>query len=196
MERKIAYLMMILWTGVAGIILAQERTWDLDPGHSDIGFTTNFMLISTVSGEFNHYDATIVTEGTDFEGANIRVTIQSGSIDTDNDMRDEDLRGESFLYVEEYPEITFESLSFTGTSEDLYELEGDLTIRGVTRRETLQARYSGTVTENDQLRAGFRVTGTIDRFDYGVDWNSTFSGGLVVGREVRIRCEVSLVSEK
>ncbi|MFO7934106.1 MAG: YceI family protein [Bacteroidales bacterium] len=194
MKGKIAYLTIILCTGAAGIMVAQERTWDLDPGHSDIGFTANFMLVSTVSGEFTDYTGTIVTEGTDFEGADIRITIRSGSIDTDNDLRDEDLRGESFLYVEEYPEITFESISFTGTSEDLYELEGELTIRGVTRRETLQARYNGTVSGEDQLRAGFRVTGTIDRFDYGVDWNSTFSGGLVVSREVRIRCAVSLVS--
>lgn len=196
MKVKIAYLMIILWTGTSGIMVAQERTWDLDPGHSDIGFTANFMLVSTVSGEFTDYDANIVTEGTDFEGADIRVTIRSGSIDTDNDLRDEDLRGESFLYVEEYPEITFESISFASTSGDHFELEGDLTIRGVTRRETLDARYNGTVSEEGQLRAGFQVTGTIDRFDYGVDWNSTFSGGLVVSREVRIRCEVSLVSEK
>ncbi len=175
---------------------AQEKSWTIDQAHSTIGFSAEFMNVSTVSGKFREYSVAVTTDGNDFAGADIRVSIDVRSIDTDNDLRDKDLLSENFLYAGEYPKISFENQTFRKTSEDTYEMQGDLTIREVTREESFHVISKGVVSDGDTLRAGFSVEGSIDRFDYNVDWNKVFGKGFVVSEKVGIQCNVTLLRVK
>jgi polyisoprenoid-binding protein YceI len=153
------------------------------------------MKISEVAGQFTEYGGTIESDGEEFTDAQIKVTIQASSIDTDNKKRDKHLRAEDFFYVEEYPEITFKSESLSKVSDNKYKLVGTLTIRDVSRKETFDVEHTGTVEAMGATRAGFKVTGSIDRFDYNVDWDRSFGQGLVVGREIGINANVQLIKQ-
>ncbi|MFO7850956.1 MAG: YceI family protein [Bacteroidales bacterium] len=184
---------LILSIAISGLIQAQEASWSMDNDHSMIQFKTNYMGITEVTGQFSEYIVTVIQEDENFENANIEVTIQSSSIDTDNDRRDEHLRSEDFIYAEQYPEITFKSTSFVNTGGDNYKLTGDLTIRGISRVEEFDVVYNGMIEQEDMTRAAFKLTGSIDRYDYDVDWNRSFTKGLVVSKEIEIICDVLLV---
>lgn len=184
---------LILSIAISGLMQAQEASWSMDNDHSMIQFKTNYMGITEVTGQFSEYIVTVIQEGEDFENANIEVTIQASSIDTDNDRRDEHLRSEDFIYAEQYPEITFKSTSFVNTGGDNYKLTGDLTIRGISRVEEFDVVYNGMIEQEDMTRAAFKLTGSIDRYDYDVDWNRSFTKGLVVSKEIEIICDVLLV---
>lgn len=184
---------LIISIVMSGFLQAQETTWSIDKDHSKVQFKATYMGITEVTGQFTEYIATVVPEGENFENADIEVTIQATSIDTDNDRRDEHLRSEDFIYAEEYPEIKFKSTSFTNTGGDNYKLTGDLTIRGITRSEEFDVVYNGMIEQEDMSRAAFRLTGSIDRYDYDVDWNRSFTKGLVVSKEIEIVCDVLLV---
>ncbi len=187
-------LIAMIWSLPA--LNAQNKMWTIDPDHSRIQFKALYMSITDVYGVFKDYSSAIITEGNEFEGASIEVTIQVESIDTDNDRRDGHLRSEDFFYAEKYPEIHFKSLSFSKEKDNTYRLEGELTMRGVTHNETFNAVYNGMVDLEDQQRVAFKLNGTVNRFDYNIDWNKSFTSGLIVGEEIEIICEVSLVSNE
>jgi len=193
--KKIGLLVSIsILMNISGF--SQKAKWSVDPDHSNIQFSATYMSVSEVSGNFKTYSGTVLSGKEDFTDAEISVTIQAGSIDTDNDKRDNHLKSDDFLYAEEYPEITFTSSSLKKMDGKNYQMKGELTIRGVTREETLDVEYSGIVEAMEKTRAGFKVTGTIDRFDYNVDWNKSFTKGLVVSKEIDITCNVNLVKEQ
>ncbi len=175
---------------------SQKTKWSFDQPHTNIQFSATYLGVSDVTGKFKAYSGTILSGKEDFTDAEINITIQAGSIDTDNDKRDDHLKSEDFLYVEEYPEITFTSSSLKKMDGKKYQMKGDLTIRGITREETLQVEYFGIVKAMEKTRAGFKVSGTINRFDYEVDWNKSFTKGLVVSKEIEIICDVNLVKEQ
>jgi polyisoprenoid-binding protein YceI len=180
------------------ITVFAATTWRFDPSHTKIGFTATHMKISEVNGQFKEYDGTIRTGGKkDFSNAEIEISIDATSIDTDNKKRDKHLKGEDFFNTEKYPAIRFESKSLAKVEGDEYRLKGDLTIRGTTQEETFTAIYNGTVTGmRGKTRSGWQITGAINRFDYGVQWDKTLdSGGLVVGKEVDINCDVELIEQ-
>ncbi|MFW5835440.1 MAG: YceI family protein [bacterium] len=191
--KKRYIITLMLSIAISGFMQAQEASWSMDNDHSMIQFKANYMGITEVTGQFSEYIVTVIQEGEDFENANIEVTIQASSIDTDNDRRDEHLRSEDFIYAEQYPEITFKSTSFVNTGGDNYKLTGDLTIRGISRVEEFDVVYNGMVEQEDMTRAAFKLTGSIDRYDYDVDWNRSFARGLVVSKEIEIICDVLLV---
>lgn len=184
---------LILSIAISVFMQAQKTSWSIDENHSKIQFKTNYMAITEVSGQFSEYIVTVIQEGENFENADIEVTIQASSIDTDNDNRDEHLRSEDFIYVAQYPEIKFKSTSFINTGGDNYKLTGDLTIRGISRSEEFDVVYNGMIEQEDMTRAAFKLTGSIDRYDYDVDWNKSFTKGLVVSKEIEIVCDVLLV---
>lgn len=167
----------------------------MDKDHSKIQFKATYMGITEVTGQFSEYIVTVIQDGENFEHADIEVTIQASSIDTDNDKRDEHLRSEDFIYAEQYPEITFQSTSFVNKGDDNYTLKGKLTIRGVSRSEEFDVIYNGMIEQEDMTRAAFKLTGSIDRYDYEVDWNRSFTKGLVVSKEIEIVCDVLLVKQ-
>ncbi len=181
---------------VTSLINAQskESVWVVDKAHSKIGFSVTHLLISEVEGYFKDFEIKVVTDRDDFENAKIEFTAKTASIFTDNDRRDEHLRSDDFFNAEKFPEMKFVSKSFKKTGKNKYRLVGDLTIRDVTKQVTLDVVYNGTIKDPwGNLKAGFNVTGQLNRFDYGLKWNAlTELGGAVVDKIVKIRIHVEL----
>ncbi|MCX7986517.1 MAG: YceI family protein [Bacteroidales bacterium] len=179
-----------------GFVQAQSR-WQVDKAHSTVKFSVEHLVISEVEGSFRNFDGTIVSKNDDFTGADIEFTVDVNSINTDNDMRDNHLKGDDFFNVAKYPKMTFKSKSFKKISGNKYELVGDLTIRNVTKTVKFDVVYGGTVKDPfGNTKAGFRASTVINRFDYGLKWNAlTEAGGAVVGSDVNVslKLEFSLV---
>jgi len=173
-------------------------TWKIDPTHSEIAFKIKHLVITTVTGYFRSFDATVTTDQeTDFTTAKVECRIDTASIDTNQSQRDEHLRSADFFDAETYPHITFVSTGVERKGDDAYVLHGDLTIRGTTHPITLNAELGGTVTDPyGNFKAGFEVSGTISRKEFGLTWSAvTEAGAVVVSDDVRIQASVQLVKQ-
>lgn len=164
------------------------NVWKIDPVHSEIKFKVKHLVISTVSGNFDKFDALIESENEDFSEARITFEADANSINTKNEMRDGHLKSADFFDSANHPKIVFTSRSFEKNGEDSYKLTGDMTMRGVTKEINLDVVYNGTAKDmygNDI--AGFEITGKLNRFDFGLAWNTlTEAGGIAVGSEIKI----------
>ncbi len=171
--------------------------WSLDPAHSSIQFKVKHLMIATVTGTFNNFEAAVDSDGEDFTTARITFRADANSISTLNDQRDTHLKSADFFDTEKHPKIIFQSTSVTKKSDENYELNGDLTIRGITKPITLDAEFTGMVKDPwGNQKAGFVVKGKINRKDWGLNWNTALeTGGVLVSDEVRINCEVELQKE-
>ncbi|MEP0860633.1 MAG: YceI family protein [Ignavibacterium sp.] len=173
-------------------------TWKIDPAHSEIKFKVKHLVVSTVTGQFKVFDATVESEKSDFSDAKISFWADVNSIDTRNEQRDAHLKSADFFDAVNHPKIVFESKAINKKSDNEYEVVGDLTIRGVTKEIKLNVTYNGTVKGfGGGEVAGFEMTGKLNRFDYGLQWNAlTEAGGIVVGDEVKIEisCELTKVN--
>ena len=139
---------------------AQTTGWKVDKSHSKISFDVSHMVISSVTGFFKDYNIEFKSNKDDFTGSDISFTAKVASIDTDNEKRDEHLRGADFFDVENYPQIKFVGKSFTKVDDKNYKLVGDFTLHGVTKEITLDVEYKGTVNDPwGGTRAGFKLTG-------------------------------------
>lgn len=166
--------------------------WGIDTTHSEITFKVKHLVISTVTGNFNEFDANIETDNEDFEDANITFEAVIDSINTGNEDRDNHLKSDDFFNASEFPKLTFESTSFTKTGEGEFKLVGDLTIRGTTKTVELDVEYGGTVVDPyGNTKAGFDITGKINRKEFGLKWNAvTEAGSVVVSDEVKLNLNV------
>jgi polyisoprenoid-binding protein YceI len=164
------------------------KTWKIDPAHSEINFKVKHLVVSTVTGHFSKFDATIETNKEDFSDAKINFEADINSIDTKNEQRDGHLKSADFFDAEKHPKMTFISKSIKKISDHELEVTGNLTLRGVTKEITLDVIYNGTVAGfGGSQVAGFEVRGKLNRFDYGLQWNAlTEAGGVVVSNEVKI----------
>ena len=162
--------------------------WKIDPTHSEINFKVKHLVISTVTGNFNSFDATIETNKADFSDAKIKFDADINSINTKNEQRDAHLKSVDFFDAQNHPKMTFVSTSVNQTSDYELQVKGFLTIRGVKKEIMLNVIYNGTVTGFAGTEvAGFEVRGKINRFEYGLQWNAlTEAGGVVVSNEVKI----------
>jgi len=178
-------------------IFAQTK-WNFDFAHSEVGFSVTHMLISETDGFFKDYTGSIVTTGDNFENAQINFEAKTASIFTDNEKRDKHLASPDFFDAEKYPTLTFVSTSFTKVDDKNYKLVGNLTIKEVTKEVTLDVKYNGTINDPwGNTRAGFKVSGEVDRFTYGLTWNAALeTGGLVVSKEVDLNIKIELIKEK
>lgn len=183
---------------VAGGLNAQTAKWGFDKSHSSVNFTVDHMVVSEVVGSFNKFDGTILSDKADFTDMKIDFTIETASINTANEGRDKHLCSADFFDAATFPTITFKSTSVAKISDKAYKVTGDLTMRGVTKTISLDVTYGGTVTDPyKNTRAGFKVTGVIDRTAFGVNWSKTMdAGGLVVSNEVGITARVEIVKAK
>lgn len=172
-------------------------TYKIDPAHSEIAFKVKHMMIATVSGNFTQFDATLQTEAPDFNNATISFEADVNSINTNNEQRDGHLKSEDFFAAEKFPKLTFVSKSFTKEDEDEYKLVGDLTIRGVTKTVELAVEYGGTMTDPyGQIKAGFDISGKINRKEFGLSWGVvTEAGGVVVSDDVKLHLSVQMVKQ-
>jgi len=169
--------------------------WLIDNAHSKIRFSVSHLVITDVEGSFNSYDGKLVTESGDFSGSKIHLSIDVASIDTDNEKRDEHLKAPDFFNAKKYPQITFDSKSFERIDEKKYKMVGDLTIKGITKEVILNVIYNGTVKSpmDGTMKAGFKVSGEISRFDFGLKWHKTMeTGGAIVGETVTLTCNIEL----
>lgn len=144
--------------------------WKNDKPHSQLGFTITHLGIADISGVFKNFEVTINSSKPDFSDATIEMTADVASIDTEVEMRDNHLRSADFFEVEKYPTLSFKSTGLTAAGNNKYKLTGNLTLHGVTKPVTLDLWYRGSI-ENPQSKkptAGFQVTGTIKRSDFGI----------------------------
>lgn len=174
---------------------ATKTTWGIDTAHSEIHFKVKHMMVSTVTGAFNTFEGKVETETEDFDGASISFSADVDSIDTKNKQRDEHLKSDDFFNAENYPKLTFQSKSFTKKEDGQYALVGDLTIRDNTREVVLETIYNGTVVDPyGQTKAGFELSGKINRKDFGLQWSAvTEAGGIVLSDDVRLVLNVQLI---
>jgi len=168
--------------------------WSVDKSHSKTGFSVSHLVIAEVEGKFNSFDGKILSKDDSFSDAQIDFTIDVNSIDTDNDGRDKHLKSDDFFNAEKFPKITFKGKSFTKVGDKKYKLIGDFTMRDVTKEIALDVKFNGLVKDPwGNTKAGFKVTGEVNRFDYGLKWSkSVETGGLVVGDMVQLLINLEL----
>lgn len=179
--------------------LNAQTEWSFDKSHSNVKFTVTHLMISEVDGFFSGYEGKVVTQKDDnLEGATIDFTIDVATINTDNNMRDNHLKSDDFFNAEKFPKITFKSSKVTKVGDKKYKVTGKLTMRDVTKEVTLDVNYLGSVKDPyGNTKAGYKVSGSVDRFDYGLKWNTlTELGGSVVDKTVNIAINAQLVQKK
>ncbi len=179
-------LTTILSLAVSTMAFAQTN-WKLDNSHSNVKFAVEHLAVSETEGNFKSFDGTLVSKNADFTDADITFTVDVKSINTDNEMRDKHLQGDDFFNAEKYPQMKFKSSSFKKVSGNKYILEGDLTIRDVTKKVKFDVVYRGTQKDPyGNTKAGFKATGSIKRMEYGLKWNVMTEAISVVADEVNI----------
>lgn len=164
-------------------------TWKMDSAHSEVKFKVRHLVVSTVTGNFDQFSATVESSKPDFTDAKISFEADVNSINTKNEHREGHLKSPDFFDAANHPKITFVSKSFAKKSGDEYELIGDLTIRETTKEIKLVVAYNGTVKGfgGSFDVAAFEVTGKINRQDFGLKWSAlTETGGVVVSDDVKI----------
>lgn len=172
-------------------------TWKLDPAHSELTFKVKHLMISHVKGEFQKFDGQLVSKGNDFNKAKIKAIVDSRSIYTNNPERDEHLRSMDFFDANLYKQLQFKGTGFEKLDEENYKLTGLLTIKGTTKEVVLEVDYGGIMTDPaGQVKAGFSVSGKINRKDWGLKWNAALgNGGVLVSDEVRINGELQFIKQ-
>ena len=171
--------------------------WKIDPGHSEIQFKVKHLVISTVTGTFKTFSGEVYSETGDFDNASVRFSIDVDSVDTNQPQRDAHLKTGDFFEAEKYPQISFESNSFKKISGNEYKLEGDLTMRGVTKPVSLNVEFGGSAKDlQGNIKYGFEVTGTINRKQFGVSFNAlTDTGGLALGEDIKLIANIQVAQE-
>jgi len=162
--------------------------WKIDPVHSEINFRVKHLVVSTVTGTFAKFDASIEANKDDFSDAKFSFEADVNSISTKNEQRDGHLKSLDFFDAANHPKMTFVSKSVKKLSDFELQVVGDLSMRGVTKEISLNVIYNGTVAGLGGAKvAGFEVKGKVNRFDFGLQWNAlTEAGGVMVSNEVRI----------
>ena len=169
-----------------------KTKWNIDPTHSEISFKVKHMMISTVTGHFQDFDASVRTDNDNFNNADFNFTARIDSITTKNSDRDAHLKSDDFFNADAYPEMTFKSTSFDGNS-----LFGDLTIRDITKEISLDVDFNGiAVDPYGQTKAGFEITGSINRKDFNLTWSAvTEAGSIVVSDTIKLIVDLQFIKE-
>lgn len=169
-----------------------QSTWNLDPAHSEIMFKVKHMMITNVKGSFDSFTIDVTSPSDDFIGSQVDVSIATSSINTRNEQRDAHLKSADFFDAEQFPEIHFKAHSLSQVSGSDYALNGDLTIKGVTKPVSLDVEFGGIQKDPwGNLKAGFTVEGKIKRSEFGLSWNAALeTGGVMVSDEVKLSAEI------
>jgi polyisoprenoid-binding protein YceI len=172
-------------------------TWKIDPSHSDVLFKVKHLMITTVTGQFSSFDGAMQTAGDDFSNATISFSADIDSISTKNEQRDQHLKSEDFFAAATYPKLIFVSKEVKKIDDDNYKVVGDLTIRNHTHPVELNVEYGGTMVDPyGQTKAGFELSGKINRKDFGLTFTATTeTGGIVLSDEVKLLANVQLVKQ-
>jgi polyisoprenoid-binding protein YceI len=179
--------------------MAKKTKWVIDPAHSEIGFKVKHLMITNVKGTFSEYNASIITTGEDFLTAEIDFWMNPESVTTSDEKRNAHLKSVDFFDVKNHKEITFTSNTIEKVDGDSsYELWGDLTIKGITKKIKLDVEFDGVIKDPwGAEKAGFSINGKINRKDWELNWNTTLeAGGVLVGDTVNISCEIELLKQE
>jgi polyisoprenoid-binding protein YceI len=170
--------------------------WALDPTHSEIHFKVKHLMITTVTGSFNKFTAAAETESEDFSNASISFSAETASVDTGNEQRDGHLVSADFFDAEKFPTLSFVSTEYKKDGDD-YTLTGNLTIKDVTKPVTLSVEFGGVAKDPwGNTKAGFTLSGKINRKEFGLTWNAaTETGGVLVSEDVKLLAEIQLVQQ-
>jgi polyisoprenoid-binding protein YceI len=192
-KKTLAAAFMVMALGASS-----QVTWKVDNSHSKLGFSVTHMMVSETEGKFRIYDGKVSSKSElDFTDAPVEFVVDVNSINTDDEKRDGHLKSGDFFDAEKFPKMTFKSTSMKpGKVKGTYELEGNLTIKDVTKKVKLVAVGSGKTVKDPwgNIRYGFKVSGKINRMDYGLKWNALIeAGGVAVSEDVNINCAIELV---
>lgn len=174
-----------------------ETQWNIDNLHSVVGFKVRHMMISNVSGTFGDFSAQATTQGDDFSTAKFNFKAAIDTINTGVADRDGHLKSADFFDAANHPELLFHSTNVKQLASDELEINGELTLRGVTKPVSLKAEYAGiAVDPYGQTKAGLSITGKINRSDFGLVWSAiTEAGKVVIGDEIKLDCEIQLIKQ-
>jgi|SRR6185437_2578503 len=178
---------------------ATKTTWNLDLIHSNLDFSIKHLMVSNVRGSFKDFSVNVITDDNEFTSAKIEAKIETGSIHTGQEQREGHLKSADFFDVEKYPDATFKSKSIEKTgNEGEYKVNGNLTVKGVTKPITLDVEYNGAATDPyGNKKSGFDFKTVINRSDFGINFNSPLdSGGVMLGNDVKISGGLELTKQK
>ncbi|MDJ1472644.1 YceI family protein [Cytophagaceae bacterium DM2B3-1] len=172
-------------------------TWAIDPLHSEIQFRVKHLVISNVTGSFQKFEGKVEADKEDFSDASIAFSADIDSIFTGNEQRDGHLKSGDFFDAAQHPKLSFQSTSFKKVSGDEFALEGDLSIKGVTKPVKLEVEFGGTTKDlYGNTKAGFEIKGKISRKAFGLTWDAvTEAGGAVVSDEIRLILNVQVAKQ-
>lgn len=176
---------------------SQRTEWSIDQAHSELTFRVRHLMIAHLSGSFKVFEASIMTYGKDFETADIDLWIEADSLHSGDENRDHHLKSADFFDVAHHRQLTFTSSTIGEPDADgNRDLWGELTIKGITKNIKLSVHFGGVTKDLFGLeKAGFSITGAINRHDFGLIWNQVLeTGGIMVSEEVKIVCEVQLTN--
>lgn len=168
--------------------------WTIDAMHSDVLFKVKHLMITTVTGRFTSFSATMLSDSADFSDAEINFTAETGSISTGLEQRDNHLKSDDFFNADKFPTLSFTSTNITPSGNGEFELTGMMTIRDTTKEITLKGEFGGIQQDfYGNTKAGFELTGKINRKEFGLMWDAvTEAGGIVVSDEVRLALNVQM----
>lgn len=196
MKRIITALSTIIALSLPALALA--ATWTIDPEHSYVGFKVRHLMVSNVKGHFEKFSGTVDIDDKDITRSKVAVTIDTNSINTNVQKRDDHLRSADFFDVARYPAMTFVSKKVEKAGKDTLKVTGDLTLHGVTRQVVLDVEGLSQETRDPwgNIRRGATATTKINRKDFGLNWNKALeTGGVVVGDDVFISLEVEMIKK-
>jgi len=191
MRKAVVAFALALSLAVASAVQAAPSAWTIDPNHSQVGFSIRHFF-SKVPGTFTKYSGTIVYDPEKPAASSVKAEIDAASISTNNEKRDNHLRSEDFFFVEKYPTITFVSTKVTPVGDKKLMVDGNLTMRGVTKPATLDVTFLGSgPSMGGEQRAGFEAATKVNRKDFNILWNKVLDqGGTMLGDDVDIQIAV------
>ncbi len=199
MKKSIIFLLLI-WFGTTSVY-AQSKIWKIDPDYSKLQFAIDHLGISTIIGQFNEFGGTLTYSKEYFSDAKLTITVEAESISTNNARWDKQLRTEELFYKGRYPIIYFMSSTFKKQAENIYEISGYLSLRGITRKVMFKGKYGGSVLDpsDNSSRSGWELSAVINRFDFGLgkNWKQTLdNGSLIFGEEIRLLANLEFIEQR
>ncbi len=194
MKRIIALISTVI--ALALPVIVSAATWNIDPDHSNVGFKVRHLMVSNVRGSFEKHTGSVDINDKDITKSRVEVTIDTASINTNVQKRDEHLRSAEFFDVAKFPSMTFVSKKVAKAGKDRLKVTGDLTLHGVTREVVLDVEPLSKESKDPwgNLRRGTTASTKINRKDFGLVWNKALeTGGVVVGEEVFITLEIEMI---
>jgi polyisoprenoid-binding protein YceI len=194
MKRIIASISTIIALTLPAFAFAS--TWTIDPDHSSIGFKVKHLMVANVKGSFDKHTGTVEINDKDITKSKVEVSIDTNSINTNVQKRDEHLRSADFFDVATYPTMTFVSKKVAKAGKDRLKVTGDLNLHGVTRQVVLDVEPLSKESKDPwgNIRRGTTATTKIDRKDFGLTWNKGLeTGGVLVGDEITITLEIEMI---